>query len=389
MLGDIARARFPEVAADPVGQLLMLRVGRDIIDIGPEEFGRALGEEGAVGIEISQGVPDILVEDICQTHRSGGGKGSEQTVSIRVDRGKNNLRGLCADTQCRILDGSYAVKDIFIQDNQVKGLLLEGARTLAADRIILATGGVSYGFTGSTGDGILLAKRLGHRIVSLRAGLVPLETRQDFPRLLKGLTLKNIRLTFSDTQQRIVSPVGELLFTHFGISGPLVLTLSGRVVDWLKENKTVIVEIDLKPALSAAVLNERLLREFKVNSRKNIRTVLKNLLPASLADLFVDITGIPQDKKANQVNQEERKKIICLLKCFRMTIIRARPVEEAMITRGGVSLKDINPRTMESRIVKGLYFAGEMIDVDADTGGFNLQAAFSTGYLAGETSSLN
>jgi len=282
-----------------------------------------------------------------------------------------------------------SLKDIFIQEKAVKGLLLQDGKTIITDRIILATGGVSYGFTGSTGEGIEIARRLGHRVVSLRPGLVPLVVRQDYPRLLEGLTLKNIRLTFSDTEKQIVSPVGELIFTHFGISGPLVLSLSGTIVDWLNENKTVIVQIDLKPALTAELLEQRLIREFKANPTKTIKNTVKNLLPKSLADVFISITAIPEDKKANQVTQEERKKLVALLKSFSMNIISARPIEEAMITRGGVSLKDINPRSMESRLIKGLYFAGEMIDIDADTGGFNLQAAFSTGYLAGESAALS
>ena len=281
------------------------------------------------------------------------------------------------------------LQDVFMQNNRVKGVLLSGGEVIPADRIILATGGISYSFTGSTGDGARIAKKLGHRIVAFRPGLVPLETRQTYPGLLEGLTLKNIRLKFSAGGRAILSEIGELLFTAFGISGPLVLSLSGQIADWLGENKHVYVEIDLKPALSKEQLNARLLREFRANAKKSIKNVLKSLLPMKLVDVFIEITKISPLKLASQITQAERYGLISLLKALHLDITRLRPIEEAMITRGGISLRDINPRTMESRLIKGLYFAGEMIDVDADTGGFNLQAAFSTGYLAGESASLN
>lgn len=281
-----------------------------------------------------------------------------------------------------------SMKDILIQDNKVKGLLVKDGKAICADKVILATGGVSYGFTGSTGEGINLARKLGHRIISLRPGLVPLETRQKYPKILKGLTLKNIRLMFADGERQIVSEVGELLFTSFGISGPLVLSLSGKIIDWLSYGRDVYLEIDLKPALSTEQLSARLLREFKLNSKKTLKNALKNLLPKRLVDIFIEIADINPLRKASQISRDQRQRLISLLKAWRLDITRARPIDEAMITRGGVSLKDIDPRTMESRLIKGLYFAGEMIDVDADTGGFNLQAAFSTGYLAGESASL-
>jgi hypothetical protein len=281
------------------------------------------------------------------------------------------------------------MKDIFMQDNKIKGLLLRDGKIIPADRLILATGGVSFRFTGSTGEGLDIAKKLGHRIVPLRPGLVPLETRQHYPRLLEGLTLKNIRLRFSDSKRQIDSGIGELLFTSFGISGPLVLSLSGQIVDWLQDCNTIYVEIDLKPALTKEQLRARLLREFKLNPKKAIKNTLKTLLPKRLMDVFIDIAKILPDKKVSQITQKERESLISLFKAMRLDITRSRPIDEAMVTRGGISLKDINPRTMESRLIKGLYFAGELIDIDADTGGFNLQAAFSTGYLAGESAALN
>jgi len=280
------------------------------------------------------------------------------------------------------------MKDMILQDNKIKGLLLQDGKIIPADRLILATGGISFSFTGSTGEGLDISRRLGHQIVELRPGLVPLETRQHYPRLLEGLALKNIRLRFSDSRKQIDSEVGELLFTRFGISGPLVLSLSGRIADWLKESNSVYVEIDLKPALTREQLSARLLREFKMNPKKTIKNTLKALLPKRLVDVFIHIVNIAPDNKVSQVTKEKRESLVSLLKAMRLDILKPRPIGEAMITRGGVSLKDINPRTMESRLIKGLYFAGEIIDIDADTGGFNLQAAFSTGYLAGESAAL-
>ncbi len=304
------------------------------------------------------------------------------------------------------------LKDIIIRDGKVKGLLLSDGKVLAADKIILATGGISYSFTGSTGEGLDLARKLGHNITPLRPGLVPLEVRQKYAKALEGLTLKNIRLIFSDGQKRIVSEMGELLFTDFGISGPLVLSLSGQIADWQSSAKHVYpvrgrtpkvsdgclrqpvsngvyVEIDLKPALSKEQLSARLLREFSLNSKKTIKNTLKALLPQRLIDIFLGIAEINPAKLASQITKQERENLIKPLKAMRLDITKTRPIEEAMVTRGGISLRDINPRTMESRLIKGLYFCGEIIDIDADTGGFNLQAAFSTGYLAGESAGSN
>lgn len=290
------------------------------------------------------------------------------------------------------------LKDILFQEKSIKAIVLGDDKTLPADRVILATGGVSYAFTGSTGEGLDLAKRLGHRVVPLRPGLVALRIKQDTPRLLEGLTLKNIRLTFIASgglkgavkqRKKIISEIGELLFTDFGISGPLVLSLSAKIIDWLNEDKSVFVSIDLKPALSREQLDARCLREFSAHPKQSIRRIMWNLLPRSLADEFLKCANIPSTKLVSQITHKERVAIVSLLKEFRLDITGSLPIEEAMVTRGGVSRKDINPRTMESRLVSGLYFAGEMVDIDADTGGFNLQAAFSTGYLAGDSASLN
>lgn len=279
------------------------------------------------------------------------------------------------------------VKEVTVEGQRVTGVRIADGRFIPADKVILATGGMSYRFTGSSGDGFRIAQGLGHTIAPLRAGLIPLVIKEAYPKKLEGLTLKNIRLQYHNPEKRIISDIGELLFTGFGISGPLVLSLSAKVLDLWEKDKPVYVGIDLKPALSYEQLNARLLREFKANPKKTVKNVFRNLLPQRLADMFIDIAKIPTDKNVSQVTQEERKRLVCLLKDFRMEIKGVRPIEEGMVTRGGVSLKEVNPRTMESRLIKGLYFCGELLDVDADTGGFNLQAAFSTGYLAGENSS--
>jgi hypothetical protein len=278
------------------------------------------------------------------------------------------------------------LRDILVRNGRVEALVTYRGQNIPADRIILATGGASYKFTGSTGEGFTIAEKLGHRIIGLQPGLVPFLTKERYADL-EGLTLRNIRLKFSSGKRKIVSEIGELLFTGSGVSGPLVLSLSSRLSDLLENNALLRMEIDLKPALTPEQIDARLLREFSRGSKKSIRNLMKLLLPASLAETLLKIAGIDLQKRANQVTQAERVKLAAMLKAFPLEIKGPASLEEAMVTRGGVCLKQISPRTMESRMVKGLYFAGEMIDVDADTGGFNLQAAFSTGYLAGQSAS--
>ncbi len=279
--------------------------------------------------------------------------------------------------------------NLLIKEHRIEGVRLENGVNILADRVILASGGASYSFTGSDGGGINIAQKIGHLVIPLRSGLVPLEVKEDYPKKLEGLTLRNIRLKFSSEKTEIVSEIGELVFTAFGVSGPLVISLSSKVGDLLLESKTLELEIDLKPALTEEQLDNRLLREFKLNAKKSFKNTLKTLLPLRLITLFIQESKIDAFKKCSQITQGEREKLLSLLKSFRMVITRTRPIEEGMVTRGGVSLKEINPRTMESRRIKGLYFCGEMIDLDGDTGGFNLQAAFSTGYLAGASAAVD
>ncbi|MDD3987751.1 MAG: NAD(P)/FAD-dependent oxidoreductase [Candidatus Omnitrophica bacterium] len=280
------------------------------------------------------------------------------------------------------------IKDILVENGVVKGVLPEGRAPVLFDAVIMATGGLSYSFTGSNGEGIKIAQVKGHSIVSLRPGLVSLKVSEKYPQILEGLTLKNIRLRFRCEKKEILSEVGEMVFTRYGVSGPLVISLSARIIDWFNDKKNVRLEIDLKPGLTLGQLNNRLLREFRMSPKKGIKTIMRSLVPGKLADLILEIVKIGPAVKANQISALQRSSINGILKGWQLTIGGFGSIEEGMVTRGGISLKEINPRTMESRLIKGLYFCGEMIDVDADTGGFNLQAAFSTGYLAGESAAL-
>ena len=273
------------------------------------------------------------------------------------------------------------VKKILIQDNKAVGVDTNKG-TFYGDAVILATGGASYPHTGSTGDGYDMAKKIGHTIVPIRAALVPLEVKEGYIQDLQGLSLNHVNASVYLNGKKIAEAFGEMLFTHFGLSGPIILTLSKTVVDSLAKGR-VEISIDLKPALSREKLDARFLREIKEHSNKNFDNMLKNLLPQSMIPVFIKVAGMPHDKKVHQITQKERMELIALLKDMRFTITKSRPIEEAIVTAGGVSTKEIDPKTMESMIVKGLYICGEVVDVDAKTGGYNLQAAFSTGWVAG------
>lgn len=277
------------------------------------------------------------------------------------------------------------VKSLIIEDGEIKGVKCENGNEYLADAVIVATGGKSYAQTGSTGDGYNFARQAGHTIIKPKPSLVPLECHEGFCSQLKGLSLKNISIKIYDNEKfrEIYSDFGEMLFTHFGVSGPVILSASSHIRDM--QNGRYELHIDLKPALSFEQLDKRLLREFKENPSKAIINIMKSLLPKSLVPVFVKRTGIHPATKANQITKDMRSDIINLLKDFSLTITDFRPLDEAVITSGGVEVKEINPKTMESKLCKNLYFCGEVIDVDAYTGGFNLQIAFSTGYLAGNS----
>ena len=252
-------------------------------------------------------------------------------------------------------------------------------------KVILATGGASYKDTGSTGDGFQIAQTLGHTILPLEPGLVPLKTKEAWVKEVQGLTLKNIRLVFVAGKKKIRSDVGELLFTHFGVSGPLILDMSADIVRLLSKENQMNLLIDLKPGIDSSEMENKLLREIKERGGREIKTMLAGTVPLKLAPLILRLADIEAHKKVHQMNKEDRRKLANILKELPLTITGSLPLEEAMVTCGGVSIKEINPRTMESRIVPGLYFAGEVIEGGAPSGGYNLQQAFSTGYLAGES----
>jgi predicted Rossmann fold flavoprotein len=276
------------------------------------------------------------------------------------------------------------VEDIIIQDGLVTGVKTKQAQ-LDADAVIIATGGASYPGTGSTGDGYTFAESAGHTIVPIRPALVPLVTAGDVAKKLQGLSLRNVAISVWTDGRKSASAFGEMLFTHFGVSGPIILTLSRGVVDALRAKKEVEISIDLKPALDHGKLDSRLLRDLKEFSNQQYKTILKELLPKTLIPVCIDQTGIAPDKPGHQISASERKQLRTWLKDFRLKIIDHRKFNQAIVTAGGVDLREIDPKTMESRLVKGLYFAGEVLDIDADTGGYNLQAAFSTGWLAGRS----
>ncbi|WP_101551463.1 NAD(P)/FAD-dependent oxidoreductase [Anaerotruncus massiliensis (ex Togo et al. 2019)] len=275
---------------------------------------------------------------------------------------------------------SARVTDILAEDGGVRGVRLEDGRELSADAVLVATGGCSYPATGSTGDGWRLAKALGHTVVPARASLVPVRAKEPWCAELMGLSLKNVTLTLRDARGKAVfSELGEMLFTHFGVSGPLVLSASSYLAG---DPGGFRMEIDLKPGLDDRQLDARLLRDFSAAKNRDFANALDQLLPKKLIPVAVRLSGIPPDRKVNAVTREERRAFAALLKALPVTPAGLLPVEAGVVTAGGVAVREIDPRTMESKLVKGLYFAGEVIDVDALTGGYNLQIAWSTALLA-------
>jgi len=255
-----------------------------------------------------------------------------------------------------------------------------------ADACIIATGGCSYPLTGSTGDGYRLAEQAGHTIIQPKPSLVPLETVEKDCGKMQGLALKNIAITVTNAKgKKVYTDFGELLFTHFGLSGPVILSASSH----MKSAEGHTVTIDLKPALTPEQLDARILRDFSQNLNRDLRNAMGGLLPSGMVPVIIERSGIPEDTKVNSISREQRAALVSLLKGYKLTVSAFRPVEEAIVTSGGVKVSEIDPGTMESKKTAGLYFAGEVIDVDAHTGGFNLQIAFSTGYCAGNSAAEN
>ena len=283
---------------------------------------------------------------------------------------------------CRIIHET--VDDIIIEYGSVRGLIAADKR-YSFDKVIVACGGRSYPLTGSTGDGYRFAEKAGHTVTPLRASLVPLETEEPIDMRMNGLLLKNIAVTFTDTKKndkKVYTDFGELQFMSYGVSGAVILSASAHLRDM--ERGRYRLTIDLKPALSEEKLEARLLRELSARKRETLLQLMRSLLPAEMTAGFIAASGLAADRSCSEITKEERRRIISMLKHFTLTIKGTRPIEEAIVTSGGVSVKEIDPATMQSKLVKGLYFAGEVIDIDAYTGGFNLQCAFSTGVAAGE-----
>lgn len=308
-------------------------------------------------------------------------------VFPQSDRAKDVVQALIAylTNQGVQIVLNTAVEEIKVENNRVTGYVA-GGKFYPAQALIIATGGLSYPRTGSTGDGYRFAQSLGHQITPLKPSLVPLEVKEQWAKDLAGLSLKNVKVTARDANNRtIAEEFGEMLFTHFGVSGPIILTLSRFVVPVLRNTgEWVKLELNLKPALDREKLDARIQRDLNKYSRKQFKNALGDLLPKALIEPVIGLSGIVPEKFCHQITKEERRTLGELLQQLPLTVTGARPITEAIITSGGISVKEINPASMESKLIKGLYFAGEVLDVDAYTGGYNLQAAFSTGYVAGQ-----
>jgi len=283
-----------------------------------------------------------------------------------------------------VIKYNACVRDVVAGGGQVNGVVLENGDIYELDGVVIATGGLSYPLTGSTGDGYKMARKLGHTVTELKPSLVPLETVETWVKEVSGLTLKNVGLTVYDTnRKKVYEEQGEMLFTHFGVSGPLILSASRHILDCGFSGAELV--IDMKPALSEETLDRRIQRDFEKYSRKQLSNALHELLPRSMIPVVIQLLGIPPDKPVHQITRQDRQRLVTLLKGIKLTVARSRPIAEAIVTAGGIKINEIDPRTMASKLIKGLYFAGEIIDVDAYTGGYNLTIALSTGYTAGNS----
>ncbi len=320
-------------------------------------------------------------------------------LTTKVERGGRIFP--CSDSAKDVVDTLVklftAAGGKLITDNKVLEIIVDNGRAVGiktvngqfmGDKVILCAGGASYPGTGSDGSGAKLAQKTGHTVVPLKPSLVPLVS--DYPYLedLQGLSLRNVNVTLTADGKKLAAEFGEMLFTHYGVSGPVVLSLSNTAAKAVDAGKEVELVIDLKPALNNEKLDARIQRDFNLYSRKQLANGLKDLLPQSMIPVVCDMAFLDENKFINQISKEERRRLLDTVKNFRVPIVGTRPLSEAIVTAGGVSVKEINPKTMESKIIKNLYFAGEVMDVDGYTGGFNLQAAFSTGYAAGLSASM-
>ncbi len=317
----------------------------------------------------------------------------ELGVPLKIERGNrvfpvsdkavyivDALVNFANDSGAKIIHGS--AKAFELEENKIKAVVLEDKTKIECDKVCLCTGGKSYPLTGSTGDGYILAQSVGHTVTTLKPSLVPLVCSNNFISKLQGLSLKNIEVTLYENDKDIYRDFGEMIFTHYGVSGPVILSASSHIKSMGK--KQYKIKIDLKPALDFHTLDKRICRDFEEFANKDFVNSLSKLLPNKLIPVIVSLSGIPASEKVNQITREQRLKLVELIKNFYVTVSDFRPIDEAIVTSGGVNVKEINPKTMQSKIIDNLYFAGEIIDVDAYTGGFNLQIAFSTAVLCAD-----
>ena len=354
-------------------------------DCTMEEFLREVPQNprflySALSFFSPEDMKNLLAENGCPTVTQRG-----RRVFPATEKASDVTRTLVRVAQqrgTRILLKQRVKRLLIGEAGRVTGVETEDGAQRAADAVILATGGVSYPATGSTGDGYRFAAETGHTVLPAIPSLIGLESKEAWPRELQGLSLKNIRITLKKGKKSLYSEQGEMLFTHFGFSGPLILEASCHLPADIRE---CMLELDLKPGLTREQLDARLQRDLEAGSRKQIRNILPGLMPGSLAEIFPSICGLPAGLPCNQVTASQREVLVNRMKTLPLDISGRRPIAEAVITRGGVSVKEVNPGTMESKLIPGLYFAGEILDVDAHTGGYNLQIAFSTGALAGNS----
>lgn len=316
-----------------------------------------------------------LNEEVAGVLTCAGEETGDQTGGTEKMAEGDSAKEGCEKKRCAAARGNA-------EQVRVSGIRLRSGECIKADAVIVATGGFSYRTTGSTGDGYRFAQETGHHVTPLSPSLVPIETADGWAERMQGLSLKNVEVTIRDGKKELYRGFGEMMFTHFGVTGPLILTASSVISKKLAEHPLPMM-IDLKPALSEEQLDARILREFEAGKNKQFKNILPSLFPAKLISVMIDRSGIPADKAVHDIAREERRALVALTKHFSLTLTRLRDYNEAIITRGGVSVKEVNPATMESRLVRGLHFAGEVLDLDAVTGGFNLQIAWSTGYAAG------
>lgn len=354
-------------------------------DCTMEEFLREVPQNprflySALSFFSPEDMKNLLAENGCPTVTQRG-----RRVFPATEKASDVTRTLVRVAQqrgTRILLNQRVKRLLIGKAGRVTGVETEEGAQRAADAVILATGGVSYPATGSTGDGYHFAAETGHTVLPAIPSLIGLESKEAWPRELQGLSLKNVRITLKKGKKSLYSEQGEMLFTHFGFSGPLILEASCHLPADIRD---CMLELDLKPGLTREQLDARLQRDLEAGSRKQIRNILPGLMPGSLAEIFPSICGLPAELPCNQVTASQREVLVNRMKTLPLDISGRRPIAEAVITRGGISVKEVNPGTMESKLIPGLYFAGEILDVDAHTGGYNLQIAFSTGALAGNS----